>query len=291
MTLLLPSRRQWCRWSLTGANDNRPNRNAWFLALGMVASSCYGGTEGDNPFVGSAHPSPCKNKEEFTSYEPMFARPALTLRELEGSGGDFASIGSSLVVARDEMPVNIECLEWQYTDGQLSLMVSNFNGPCGAQWTSSTSVDSPGKLTIALTTCVVAACGSCIYDTSAQVSAPLTQLLDVEGETLEVALRQGDCEGRISSDEVWQVPLSEQTAGIICQPAKPSFGGPPTSDYFSETQRNLYASCDPSYVHAVECTEGRSCVEGYCMAPCTQDTDCPLTDVFVCSDGSCRLTQ
>jgi hypothetical protein len=238
--------------------------------------------------VGSAHPSPCKAEEAFTAYQPMFERSHSTQADLAARPGDFANIASALV-ARDEMPVNLECLEWNYADEQLSLMVSNFNGPCGADWSGSTALDSIGKLTVTLTTCVTAGCGSCVYDTSAEISAPLTQLLDARGETLEMTLSQRDCEGHVSRDNVWLMPLSEQATGIICQPALPPFGGPPTSDFFSETQRNLYAHCDPSHAYAVECTEDRTCIEGFCMTPCTDDADCPLTGAFTCSEGACRL--
>lgn len=265
------------------------SRRLHLMTLIVVIPSCLTGTEGDNPFSGPVNPSPCKGKEDYSAFAASFKRPpAASLAKAAPKHDRYATL-EHLLIARDEMPVTLECLEWEYVSGELSLMVSNFSGPCGAKWEGATRLVETGALTIQLDTCLVAGCGSCTYDTSAQLAAPLEGIVGPAGDTLEVTLALGDCEGHATSERRWSVPLLEQPAGIVCQPAVPPFS-PIMSDHFSETQRNLYAVCEPPMAH-VECTEGRSCVDGYCMAPCTETADCPMAGVLVCDDAACRLPQ
>ncbi len=267
------------------------SRRLSLMTLAVVIPSCLAGTEGDNPFSGPVNPSPCKGEEDYSTFAAAFKRPPTSLAKAALQHDGYATLEHALV-AREEMPVTLECLEWDYASGELSLMVSNFSGPCGAEWEGATRLLGAGAVTIQLDTCLVARCGSCTYDTSGLLAAPLEEIVGSPGNALEVTLALGDCEGQVTSERRWNVPLLEQRAGILCQPATPQFSGPITSDHFSETQRNLYAVCDPAQApSAVECTEGRSCVEGYCMAPCTEDPDCPMPGVLVCSDGACRLPQ
>jgi hypothetical protein len=256
------------------------------LTFGLVLPTCMGGTEGDNPYTGPVNPSPCKGHGEYDSYLAAFKRTQPTWAG--APRGAYATLENDLVTNR-EVPLNLQCLEWEYSGELLAVKISNFNGPCGAEWAGTIVLEEPGKLTITLETCLVARCGSCTYDTTAELSAPLSRVLDSAGETLEVTLALSDCEGRWTSVETWTVPLPKQSEGISCGLATPPFSGQPTSELFSETQRNLYANCEPAHAFAVECTEGRTCIDGHCMAQCEVEADCPLDEVFICSDGVCRL--
>lgn len=258
------------------------------FAIGLVLPTCHGGTEGDNPYTGPVNPSPCKGHAEYDSYLAAFKRTRVAAAD--ATRGSYATIENALESHR-EVPLSLKCLEWEHSAETLALKISNFEGPCAAEWAGTTVLEEPGKLTITLETCVLARCGSCTYDTSAELSAPLSRVLDAAGQNLDVTLTLRDCEGTIwSTEQTWTVPLSTQTEGIACGLASPpALRELPTSEVFSETQRNLYAFCDVPYPFAVECTEGRTCIDSHCMAPCEVDADCPLEDVFACSDGACRL--
>jgi hypothetical protein len=260
----------------------------WQTTLAAMAS-CQGGTDEEPRPSGTASVSPCKLDDAYSGYMTPAARRQGTA--VKASERERHATLESALIAGDEMPVTLECLEWAYTNEQLSIRISNFDGPCGAEWSGGTWLNAPGVVNIRLDSCTQARCGTCTYDTSAELTGRRADLLGPKS-ALAVTLTLGDCDGLPTSETQWQLPLSSQPTGISCKPATPGLTGFPSSDHFSETQRNLYAICDAARAPvAVECTERRSCVDGYCLEPCTLDSECPLEGALVCRDGACRLPQ
>lgn len=263
------------------------SRRLRLSAFAATLVGCQAGTDGARVSSGTATPSPCKHEEAYANYAATITRSASALAQ--SIRGGHATLESALIGER-EVPVTLECLEWEFQAEQLSIRISNFAGPCGAEWVGATFLKAPGAVSIELDTCTAARCGSCTYDTAAELTAPLAEIVAPTDSEVAITLALGDCDGIATSEREWQVPLSSQPTGISCKPAVPGLNGFPDSDYFSETQRNLYAVCDAARAPvAVECTEARSCVDGFCLEPCTEDRDCPLDGALVCRDGACKL--
>lgn len=263
------------------------SRRVWLTAFAAAVVSCQGDPDDARIPAGTATPSPCKHEEAYATYAATTPRSGAALAQ---SNEDNHATLESALIAESEVPVTLECLVWEFQGERLSIRISNFAGPCGAEWVGATFLNAPGAVNIELNTCSTARCGSCTYDTAAELTAPLAEIVEPTDGEVAVNLTLGDCEGNATSKQQWQIPLRNQLTGVACKPAVPGLSGFPDSDFFSETQRNLYAACDAARdPAAVECTEARSCVDGFCLEPCTQDQDCPLAGALVCQDGACKL--
>ena len=250
---------------------------------------CNGGTEGDNPFSGPVDASPCKGDAEYADY---LARANGRLAPFGSERSTNFDVNEQALVAQREMPIGLECVEWEYSGESLQLVVSNFTSGCAIEWEGETRLVAPGEIVMTLRnpSCEVARCGSCAYDARSEVNGPRADLLGLDGETRRVTLEVRDCNGEPSDSISWQLgPNSER--GIRCEPVDGwawLYGKSSSSDLFDETQLNLYAVCGEAE-GAVECTEDRSCNGGYCVPACSATEDCPLGGALTCQDGACLL--
>lgn len=269
-----------------------PSRRAMFvIGLCLTVTGCSSsGTEGDNPFAGTVNASPCKGDAAYADYA---ARPNLPLVSEYTELGEYSRVEQALL-ARDEMPIGLECLEWQLDADQLALTVSNFTGGCGIDWDGRVAVTAPGEVAIQLQnpSCSVARCGNCSYDTNVEVTASAEQLF-VDGKPERVSLELLDCNGERSAKLEWDVAARPDSDGITCRPIESwswIYGKVSGSDLFTEAQLNLYAVCESAdEAQSVPCTEDRSCVGGYCVPSCDSDADCPLEGALTCQDGACLV--
>lgn len=270
---------------------------SWAPPLGIVlcltVPSCSNsdGTEGDNPFAGTVDASPCKGEEAYADY---LARPRLPLSASNhAASSPYTSVDQALV-ANGEMPIGLECLQWQSEGEQLQLAVSNFTGGCGIDWNGEVALKTPGEVVIRLQnpSCNIARCGNCSYDTNVEITASPDDVF-VDDEPLHVTLELLDCNGERSASLDWDVANSASRDGIVCRPIDSwgwIYGKVSGSDVFSEAQLNLYAVCDnPDESESVACTEDRACVGGYCVPNCESNADCPLDGAFTCQAGACLL--
>lgn len=258
-----------------------------YCLLALSVPCCSAGTEGDNPFVGPVDASPCKGEAEYATYLARAALPA------DGNlGRDYAALGEALV-ARDEMPIGLECLEWEYARERLRLAVSNFAGGCSIDWEGEVTVPTPGEVVIALRnpSCDVARCGSCLYDTSAEVALPLEAWAAAGSDEARVTLELHDCKGELG--QRFERDIALDAGGISCRPGEAwswVYADVSESTVFSEAQRNLYAPCGETE-GAVECTEERTCNSGYCVPACSSDAECPLDGALTCQEGACLVKR
>lgn len=260
------------------------------LCLTVPSCSNGSGTEGDNPFAGTVDASPCKGDGAYADY---LARPHLPLAADHVAFSPFARVEQALI-AHDEMPIGLECLQWQSGDEQLQLAVSNFAGGCGINWDGDVVV-TPGEVVIRLQNpaCDLARCGNCSYDTDVEITASPANVF-ADDQPLHVSLELLDCKGERSSSLDWEVAASANSDGIVCRPIDSwdwIYGKVSGSDLFTETQLNLYAVCDnPDQSEPVVCTGDRACVAGYCVPSCESDADCPLDGALTCQDGACLVS-
>lgn len=256
-----------------------------FAFFGM--SGCFG-TEADNPYAGPVDTTPCKADPKFagglalTSHTP-------TAREL---ATPHSSLTSELTSAdAEQVPLWLECIQWEVTVDSVQLLLSNFHSGCAIDWTGGAGFSESGHIVVQLDKgdeCFDALCGNCLYDARATASRAGNQLTsDASGEGLTaVTLKLTDCRGETSGTSEWALPLETEPRGISCRDSDRFAAREAVNRRtFTEEQSNLHAPCS----RAGDCTEERSCVNGYCAATCAEDSDCPLSGAFVCVEGACIL--
>lgn len=260
------------------------------------------GTEGDALAAASVGVTPCKVDARYarslveTQSSAATDAPQITNHDPRGSATglgsalDYGGIEQALV-ARDETPLALECLQWNYGGGSAMLFVRNFAGPCSVVWEGETTLRAAGDVVISLrnSSCDIARCGSCLYDADAELASPLAALVADGSDSTRVTLELRDCNGELTRAQDWEITLEER--GDSCRPVEGwswVYDKASQSGAFSETQLNLYAPCGDSE-GAVECTEDRSCNGGYCVPGCGSDVDCPLDGALTCRDGACML--
>lgn len=149
-----------------------------FTITALLLASCEG-TETDNPLVDFER-SGCKNHGD----------TALT----------FASDrAASEPLGTDTAHDGLYCLEYDYDEEQKLLDVQVFNYPsaCGSGFTGASATSREGWLTLSVqrSSCMVARCGSCLFDFSFQVAD--FELLG--GHMVELA--ETGCEGTSQEQE------------------------------------------------------------------------------------------
>lgn len=209
---------------------------------------------------------------------------------------------SPMLFSRQEEPglQGLQCLSWQTAaDGEMDFDLLNFVGACGAQWEGRAKVADENRveLTVINPDCLIASCGSCIYDWSFTVTniVPTTDLSveikkdtcpgeqepEFDNATLQNAsLLQGTlCRYVPWGALEWHV-MSTGESGLLHMPC--SDGGE------TETDELDLSTCGPDMVCESLSPNPR---EKICLAQCDEDTDCPLPDLQTCQDGRCLLTS
>ena len=235
-----------------------------FLA---TASSCVGsGTETDNPAspLKDFSSSECKNKELAPGQQALIAESAVA---------------------------GLTCVEWERgAEGALALKVHNLGLPCGDTYLGKAGFSSDGALELSVyqDTCLVAKCGTCLFDFSYQL-----QGIDSE-RALELRVGSAVCDSEptIYRDEL-ALPIDEQDSGVVCRALERDY----LSWYASGrgTCGSLNMPCgspDCRSADQTSCDEGLTCSElgsgdSRCLPDCASDDDC-LAGATTCIDGVCR---
>lgn len=193
-----------------------------------------------------------------------------------------------------EAYAGLQCIRWQPGDGgTLQVELVNFDGACGAQWKGSASSSDAG-LTLRATNpgCMLAACGSCIYDWTFDVK--LEASVD-----LSVSVVTDPCPGEQTPEtDSATLPLATTPAGELCRYA--DFGalgwqaaslGTCGVAYMPCRSGNGMCSlgsgqspCDTG----LECATGANAADEICHAVCTDDTQCAPAGILTCQSGLCR---
>jgi hypothetical protein len=185
----------------------------------------------------------------------------------------------------------LKCIRWQPLDGgKLRFELTNFEGACGAKWAGKAIAGDAGlELWATNPSCLLAACGWCIYDWTFDVAAPAVA-------NLPFSIVTDPCPGEQEPERVTAtLPLSTSPEGELCryahhgalswqaaalgscgQVGMPCLGG---SDMCS-----VGASAEP-------CDTGLTCADGaagleVCHTPCT--ADCGSSGILTCQEGLCR---
>jgi hypothetical protein len=272
------------------------------FATSSVTSCSDRGAEGDDPVVSPVSATRCKLDAPYARYRfdaqasAAADAPSVSDREVlssgprRGSAVDYRTVEQALL-ARDETPIALECLQWNHGGGKAMFSFRNFAGPCSVVWDGEATLKAPGEVVIGLhnSSCEIARCGSCIYDVNAELAGPLEALVAPGSSVTRVTLELHDCKGESTQSYDWEIFLKE--SGASCRPVDGwswFYEQASQSEAFTETQLNLYAPCGDSE-GAVECTEDRSCSGGYCVPGCGADVDCPLGGALTCREGACLV--
>ncbi len=284
---------------------NRETRNtirtslpyAGIFALALIQPSCTG-TEADNPFTDPATTTLCKGDEGYvpltSQREPLaldqdlFGSPVPALPAPPSGPEPHRSQLSSL----SEIPVWLECLEWDYREGIFDYQLANFRGGCAVEWTGGGEITNDGGILVELQneSCAVAGCGSCLYDLRSNGQLET----DALKERMTFDLIRRDCEGEATLESSWSLPIAEEPRGLLCREADRWGAEKSANNTESDVKIELYAPCDAGTDEGFEprtCADNFTCIAGHCVPSCESDDDCPLSGALTCQDGYCQLPQ
>lgn len=188
----------------------------------------------------------------------------------------------------------LQCVRWTTVDADtVKIELLNFEGGCGAQWKGEAkAVDAGLELRLVNPGCLLAACGSCMYDWSFDVRAK-------GAADLPLSIVTDPCPGEQTPDQdTATLPLGTTAEGELCRYANHGALG---------WQAMALSACGKAYMPCrigggmcepngsePECDSGLTCADGasatakVCHANCTGDSDCAPTGTMKCDGGLCR---
>lgn len=201
--------------------------------------------------------------------------------------------GNSALTAEDAY-AGLQCVRWKTLEsGTVKIDLLNFEGACGAEWKGQAKeVDAGLELRLVNPSCLLAACGSCMYDWAFEVKAKA-------GADLPLSLVTDPCPGEQPEEKVTAtLPLSSAADGELCRYA--SHGGLGWQASALGTCGKAYMPCRsgggmcdnsgglPECETGLTCADGASATEKVCHATCTGDGDCLPAGTMKCDGGLCR---
>lgn len=192
-----------------------------------------------------------------------------------------------------EARAGLQCVRWAPSEGGLEITLLNFDGACGAEWEGRATTTGAGlELRAVNPGCLLAACGSCIYDWTFVVQPPAAS-------ALALTIVRDPCPGQQppETDEV-TLPLASAPSGELCryaeagalawqamalgtcgQPLMPCRTGGGMCDL-----GDAGAPCEAG----LTCAPGASEAAAICHPTCSADADCALPGLLSCQAGLCR---
>jgi len=255
----------------------------FLLGVPLLAALQCTGTETENPIAPliSFHGSECKKE-----------LPVAAKSVPPPDGGTLADNHS---VSFDSSYDGLQCIAWQKLDsGTFRFELGNFPNSCGIEdWQGRVSVASDGRVVLHAVNsgCRAAACGSCLYDWAFDVRG-VSEVADAQ---LLVSVVNDDgsiCPSNIPPYDV-TLPTTDTAQGILCRPA--DRGALFWQAGARGTTGELNMPCDAGV--PTSCVAGLSCGplaagdDLRCLAPCSDDSDCPLPGVLSCQEKTCRLAH
>ncbi|HVJ19816.1 MAG TPA: hypothetical protein VM686_30580, partial [Polyangiaceae bacterium] len=184
----------------------------------------------------------------------------------------------------------LQCFSWERgDDDSLVIRLLNFDSGCGVTWEEgeATLADDGALELVALNpSCLIAACGSCLYD----LDFELTGVSWSEPLPVRVALKTCPKDETEFDAEV-VLPIDDTASGNLCRPIP----GGPLFWYAMKAGRagevNMPCNTDGMAGEPL-CEEGTTCVElgtddTRCLETCSADADC-TSSLMTCQDGACR---
>lgn len=201
--------------------------------------------------------------------------------------------GPSPLGAEPEAYAGLQCVRWNAIDGGFQVFLRNFDGPCGAEWDGAVkALASATELRVANPKCMIASCGSCIYDFTFDVKMTPAQ----GGDAFELVM--DPCPGQQDATTVKiTLPLATQPSGEICRYA--NYGALGWEAMALGTCGKAYMPCRGEAMGMCQaedggapCDEGLACEAAataearVCQQACTKDLECLAT--MTCQGGFCR---
>lgn len=273
------------------------NKLAWLPTLVTLFAYSCAGTETQNPAdrpaaLTSFLDSGCKKETKALS-----------------GGGEVASASQALVSTDfSAETIGLKCVAWEVLDdSRVKVDLINWESSCGPKFVGDASVKEDGSLDLLLSNpgCMIAHCGTCIYDWSFEVQGinatsplPLTVAIDV-CPAEDIGEKQGASFPIVSKNVT--LPIDAKVSGILCNyadygalgwqaqalsecgtNAMPCAGVP--NSMCSTGTTNTEPSCQGNLV----CSDNGNHEQRICAKPCVADADCGSLGVLTCGGGLCR---
>jgi hypothetical protein len=190
----------------------------------------------------------------------------------------------------------LRCVAWQRVAAdEVKIDLYNFDDACGATWAGDSALTANGTLELHIDnpSCRVASCGKCMYDWSFDIHGKMTA-----DQAMPVAIAIDTCKAQ-QSTKLMSASLGSEAKGIHCTLA--DYGALAWQAASAGTCGKLGMPCTGSllcgtggFTSTGTCDTGLTCDssaadnEPVCLLPCTNDDDCPRTDVWSCQAGLCR---
>jgi len=188
----------------------------------------------------------------------------------------------------------LQCIQWKTTaETAMTVTCINFANACGPTWKGDAVFEPPStlRLTVDNPGCMIAACGSCIYDWTFEVDK-------VEPEKdLKLAIEANYCPGKEKPD-TWSftIPSARLASGIVCRNQDPGVlawdGECGSLHGVCRTESSGICSdggapCDSDLLCGADAGAG----DAICHKPCIKDSDCPLDGLLTCQGSLCLLKE
>jgi hypothetical protein len=182
----------------------------------------------------------------------------------------------------------LQCISYGLTEAGLAVDLFNFSSACGPEWEGVAAVDG-AAVTVGVTNpgCLLAACGSCIYDWALEVEGV------VGGADIDLTISVEACPGEQAAEtETLSLPAETLEQGLLCRYA--SWG---TLEWLGLVG-TLNTPCGDSEMleEPIVCAGDLECApvgedgREICVQPCADVSDCPLPETMLCDDaGRCVL--
>ncbi len=197
-------------------------------------------------------------------------------------------------LSADDVYAGLQCVRWAPVDGGFRVVLLNFEGACGAEWTGQVGAnDGAVALRLVNPLCLVAACGWCIYDWTFDVrmgASPGGNAFDIVVDTCP-GTQQPESESVV-------LPLDTQPTGELCRYANANALG---------WQAMALDTCGAAYMPCREepgmcgtsagaapcdadlvCADGADAAAHVCQSACAADSDCTPKGVMKCEASVCR---
>lgn len=260
------------------------------MVCGVLVYSCSG-TETQNPS------NPLK------SFKDGGCKKENALASANGTNGGIATATQALVSTDySAETTGLKCFAWEVvSDNRLKIDLYNFEGACGADWKGKAAIEGDGGLKLSLVNpdCMIALCGTCMYDWSFDVVGVETS------KDVALSLSIDTCPSGAVSTPIKNfsvtLPTAAKASGILCNYA--DFGGLAWQAMALSQCATVGMPCNnvtngmcPSTPVSTEmtcqgdliCTDNGTAEQRICAKPCAADTDCGSLGILTCKEGLCR---
>src|SRR5690606_26293981 len=103
-----------------------------------------------------------------------------------------------------------------------------------------------------------------------------------------------DCDGEVTLESSWSLPVGEKPQGLLCREADRWGAESSAGNAATGVNVELYAPCDDGSEEELaekSCADNLSCIAGRCVPACSIFDDCPLRGALSCQEGYCQLSE